>query len=192
MFFTCNLVIPLVKLFFWRGSKPWHHEMSILTVPGPRHWGQTHAPQLLLKSASDNMEKPHVDIYTCGFPCQTYSSFAANYLAFISQSHKLNWNWRQWLWWWHWLCWHWLLILTWLHFSDTDFKLYWLKKSPPTSTDLTCEQALVESIKVEETAEQECWRTSSGTSLRKSPGPLYWKMFQDWKERSTESWLDLI
>ena len=35
--------------------------------------GQTHPPQLLLEDAAANEQKPHVDLYTCGFPCQPYS-----------------------------------------------------------------------------------------------------------------------
>lgn len=39
----------------------------------PFEWGQRHPPELLMKSASCNAMKPHVELYTAGFPCQPYS-----------------------------------------------------------------------------------------------------------------------
>lgn len=40
---------------------------------GMLHWGQLHRPQIILKNASANDKKPHVDLYTAGWPCQPFS-----------------------------------------------------------------------------------------------------------------------
>ena len=42
--------------------------------------GQRHAPEVILKDAASNEQKPHMDVYTAGFPCQPYS-----FLTIVSQ-----------------------------------------------------------------------------------------------------------
>ena len=54
--------------------------------------GQTHPPQLLLEDAAANEQKPHVDLYTCGFPCQPYS------FLLLLQPNRNPWQ-CCWFWW---------------------------------------------------------------------------------------------